>query len=151
MIYAFAFTKTVFFPLDRFHPPLPRLLFVVLPGCQGKKYSVSFFRRNNNTEHTFCSTCGRGHRQERDVMALWLHYINGLVRMNTKTGPLNFIACRIRVRGIRTVKLRFMNTIAIVDNADIYYCMRNKRCNSFLIKFYILYACTWRVLHFNKT
>lgn len=41
--------------------------------------------------------------------------------MNTKTGPLNFIACRIRVPGIRGVKLRFMNMIPVVDNANLNY------------------------------
>lgn len=76
----------------------------------GKKYSVIFFfRRNNNTVHSLCSTCLRGARLGRDVLALWFHYINGPNRMNTKQFkgpvPLNFIACRIRVPGIRGVKL----------------------------------------------
>lgn len=52
---------------------------------------------------------------ERDVMALWLHYINGLDRMNTKTGPLNFIACRIRVPRYTRHEIEFMNMIRILE------------------------------------
>lgn len=52
-----------------------------------KKYSVSVFLVVIIIVNIpFVAHADVAHGQKRDVLALWLHYINGLDRMNTKMG-----------------------------------------------------------------